>query len=259
MRDSDMPFVGKTGERVSVIFNTHGIPSRRTIGMFYEMMVAKSCAKKGAHADGTIFKKFDQESVSTDLESMGVQKYGYERLINGLTGEYIDALIFKGPIYYQRLQKFVVDVVRSITQGPSDALTYQPLSGKASSGGLRVGEMESWCLTAHGVSRFMSEKFRDHSDGYDNYVCKCGRPAIVNVQKNIYKCKYCRDNAEIAKIATTWSSKLFIQEMDAMNVGVKMHLDPYEYENFNIKDYDDAIQNQITIENDQADKIKQRK
>jgi DNA-directed RNA polymerase beta subunit len=254
MRDSDMPFIGKTGERISVIFNPHGLPSRRTIGMFYEMLVAKTCAKRGSHSDGTIFKKFDQELVADDLESMGVQRYGYERLINGMTGEYIDALIFAGPIYYQRLQKFVVDQVYSIAQGPSDAITYQPLDGKASSGGLRVGEMEQWCLTAHGASRFMSEKFRDHSDGYDYYVCRCGRPAIVNVAKNIYKCKYCKDNAEIAKIPTTWSSKLFMQEMDAMNVGVKMHIEPHEYENFNVKDFDDVVQNQIKIEGSQAEK-----
>lgn len=220
--------------------------------MFYEMLVAKACGKKGTHADGTIFKRFDQDSVSEELEAMGVQKWGYERLINGMTGEYIDALIFAGPIYYQRLQKFVVDVVYSITQGPSDAITHQPLDGKASNGGLRVGEMEQWCLTAHGVSRFMSEKFRDHSDGYDYYICKCGRQAIVNPKKNIYKCKYCRDNAEIVKVPTTWSSKLFMQEMDAMNVGVKMHPEPYEYENFNIKDFDEVVQSQIKIEDSKA-------
>jgi DNA-directed RNA polymerase beta subunit len=125
-------------------------------------------------------------------------------------------------------------------------------SGKASSGGLRIGEMEQWCLTAHGVSRFMSEKFRDHSDGYDYYICKCGRPAIVNVQRNLYKCKVCRDNAEITRIPTTWSSKLFMQEMDAMNVGVKMHLEPYEYENFNVKDFDEAVVSQIKFEQQQA-------
>ena len=126
-------------------------------------------------------------------------------------------------------------------------------SGKASSGGLRIGEMEQWCLTAHGVSRFMSEKFRDHSDGYDYYVCNGCRPAIVNIQRNIYKCKFCKDNAEIARIPTTWSSKLFMQEMDAMNVGVKMHLEPYEYENFNVKDFDEAVVSQMKIEQQQAD------
>ncbi len=237
MRDSDMPFVAETGERISIIFNTHGIPSRRTIGMFYEMQVAKACAQRGTHSDATIFKKFDQEAVGDDLESMGFHRYGYQRLVNGLTGEYIDALIFSGPIYYQRLQKFVVDVVYSITHGPSDAITHQPLDGKASSGGLRIGEMEQWCLTAHGVPRFMSEKFRDHSDGYDYYICKCGRQAIVNTRKNIYKCKYCKDNSEIVRVPTTWSSKLFMQEMNAMNVGVKMHPEPFEYENYNENDY----------------------
>jgi hypothetical protein len=43
-----------------------------------------------------------------------------------------------------------------------------------------------------------------------------------------------------------------MQEMDAMNVGVKMHLDPYEYENFNVKDFDEAVVSQIKFEQQQA-------
>ena len=46
-----------------------------------------------------------------------------------------------GPTYYQRLQKFVIDAVYSISQGPSDVLSRQPLDGKASGGGIRVGEI----------------------------------------------------------------------------------------------------------------------
>ena len=43
--------VTKDGQRVTVIFNAHGIPSRRTIGMFYEMQSAEACAKNGTHMD----------------------------------------------------------------------------------------------------------------------------------------------------------------------------------------------------------------
>ena len=53
---------------------------------------------------------------------------------------------------------------------------------------------------------------------------------MVNTKKNIYKCKYCKDNADIAAVSTSWSSKLFIQEMETMNVGIRRHLKPFTYE-----------------------------
>jgi len=81
-----------------------------------------------------------------------------------------------------------------------------------------------------GTSRFLNEKFFAHSDGFTEYRCRCGRPAVVNKERNIYKCKYCKDNAEVAAVPTSWSSKLFMQEMDAMNIGVKQILTPYTYE-----------------------------
>lgn len=104
--------------------------------------------------------------------------------------------------------------------------------------------MEQWCLTGHGVPRFMAEKFRDHSDGYDYYLCRCGRQAIVNIEKNIYKCKYCKDNAQIVRVPTTWSSKLFMQELDSMNVGTKMYTKPFTYENYDKRDLANIIEEQ---------------
>jgi DNA-directed RNA polymerase beta subunit len=85
------------------------------------------CAEKCAHVDATIFKKVDLESIATELENLGLNKYGYRRMYNGITGEYIDCMVFVGPTYYQRLQKFTVDTMYSISAGPSDAITYQPL------------------------------------------------------------------------------------------------------------------------------------
>ena len=230
LRDSDMPST-KDGIRPSIIMNPHGIPSRMTIGQLYETQVGNWCAKRGTHVDATIFKYVDIESIGEELEKLGMNRYGYHRLYSGITGEYIDSLIFMGPTYYQRLQKFVIDSVYSVTRGPSDSLSRQPLDGKSSGGGIRIGEMERDVVCSHGASKFLQEKFFNHADGFTEYICRCGKAAVVNTKKNIYKCKYCKDNADIAAVPTSWSSKLFVQEMETMNVGVRRHLKPFTYEN----------------------------
>lgn len=124
MRDSDMPST-IDGIKPSIIINPHGIPSRMTIGQLIESQVATLCTAKSATIDATIFKKIDIESVATELESLGLDRYGYRRMYNGITGEYIDCEIFIGPTYYQRLQKFTIDTIYSVSSGPSDAITYR--------------------------------------------------------------------------------------------------------------------------------------
>ena len=182
LRDSDMPSTA-SGIRPEIIMNPHAIPSRMTVGQLYESQIGNWCAAKGTHTNATIFKKIDIESIGDELESMGLNRYGYHRLYSGITGEYIDAEIFMGPTYYQRLQKFVIDSVYSISQGPTDSLTHQQLDGKTAQGGIRIGEMERDCICARGASKFLGEKFFDHSDGYTEYICRCGKSAIVNVKK----------------------------------------------------------------------------
>lgn len=242
LNDSDLPST-ENGMRPSIIVNPHAIPSRMTIGQLFESMVGNYCAGKGTQTDATIFKKVDIESVATELEDLGMNRYGYHRLFNGITGEYIDCEIFMGPTFYQRLQKFTIDAQYSISHGPSDAITNQPLDGKGSGGGLKIGEMELDVLAAHGASRVIAEKFFDHSDGYTEYVCRCGKAAIVNVQKGIYKCQYCKDNADIVAYPTSWSSKLFMQEMETMNVGIRRKPTPHVYEINNDKLFEEIKKN----------------
>jgi DNA-directed RNA polymerase beta subunit len=229
LRDSDMPST-IDGIKPSIIINPHGIPSRMTIGQLLESQVATLCTAKSSTLDATIFKKIDIESVATELENLGLDRYGYRRMYNGITGEYIDCEIFIGPTYYQRLQKFTIDTIYSVSSGPSDAITYQPLDGKSSGGGLRIGEMERDCLVSHGSARFISEKYFAHSDGYTEYVCRCGKSAVVNIGKGIYQCNYCKANASIVAYPTSWSSKLFIQELETLGVGIKRLPQPYTYD-----------------------------
>jgi DNA-directed RNA polymerase beta subunit len=229
LRESDMP-MSEDGIRPGLIINPHGLPSRMTLGQLYESQAGNYCAMKGTHIDGTIFRPVDIEALGNELEAMGMDRYGYHRLYSGITGEFIDCMIFMGPVFYQRLQKFAIDAVYSISKGPSDAISRQPLDGKAVRGGIRLGEMERDVICAQGSAKFLQEKFFDHSDKFTEYICSCGKAAIVNIKKNIYKCKYCKDNANISAVPTSWSSKLFVQEMETMNIGIRRHQAPYTYE-----------------------------
>jgi DNA-directed RNA polymerase II subunit RPB2 len=114
-----------------------------TAGQLIESLIGNVCAIKGTHYDGTIFKEVDIEAIAEELEQLGLHRYGYERMISGLTGEYIDTLVFFGPTYYQRLQKFVADAEYSVRNALTDAITFQPLDGMGSGGGLKIGEINN--------------------------------------------------------------------------------------------------------------------
>ncbi len=189
------------------------------------------CATRGTHADGTIFNNHNIESVIAELEKMGFKNAGYEKLYSGFTGEYIDTLVYTGPTYYQRLMKFTSDTVYAISKGRTDELTRQPLVGKSRHGSLRLGEMEVWVLLSHGAMRFLSEKMFNHSSGYYTYVCgNCGHPAIVNHERQIFICKTCKGDADIKEIPNDWCANLAMNEIRAMNVGMKLQLQPYRME-----------------------------
>jgi DNA-directed RNA polymerase beta subunit len=232
LNDSDMPFT-KNGMRPDAILNPHCMPSRMTVGQMFEMVTSKYCAEVGSHIDGTPFRSVDLESIYNELEDMGYNRHGYERLYSGITGEYIDTMIFFAPMFYQRLQKFASDALYHVTQGPSDPLTMVPVEGgKANSGGLRIGELEYSALVAQGVSRVMKEKLYDHSDAYTQYYCQCGREPIVNTHQSppILKCRTCGDNAVISQFPTSYSAKLFRHEIQGMGVGLRVHGEPFIFE-----------------------------
>ena len=112
-----------------------------------ESLIGIWCAKKATHTDGTIFNNHNIESVIAELERMGLKNAGYHKLYSGFTGEYMNTLIFMGPTYYQRLQKFTSDTVYAISKSRTDELTRQPLTGKARHGSLRLTNSLSALVT----------------------------------------------------------------------------------------------------------------
>ena len=230
MRESDLMRT-REGMSPAIIINPHCIPTRMTIGQLIESSVSKLCAITGEYADATCFTKYDLDKHSKRLVELGYHPNGYSQVYDGVSGEIIDVLIFLGPIFYQRLMRFMAETIHVVDKGPTNALTYQPPRGRTTGGGLKIGVMEVWSMTAHGVSRFQMEKFRDDSDGYIQYKCRCGSPGIVNEQLSLVECISCGDSADIANVETSWCSKLVFQELKSIGVGVKQYLKPITYQN----------------------------
>jgi DNA-directed RNA polymerase beta subunit len=223
-----MPFTD-SGIIPDMVMNPHSFPTRMTVGQIYETQLAKNCAMEGTMADGTIFRNYEIDDIIAKSKELGLEYYGRERLYTGMNGVWMDSLIFLGPVYYQRLQKFVSKSIYSIDIGPTDIITHQPLDGKANQGGLRISELQRDVLFAQGVARFFSEKFFIDSDDFEINICRCGAMAIVNQHSGIYNCLECGDDADIYTIHSSWSAKQFIKELNAMHIGTKFTLDPFTF------------------------------
>lgn len=226
---ADMPYC-EDGLTPDAIVNSHSIPTRMAVNQLLECCLGQVAARLGKHIDATSFREPDILGAIKILEQHGIKYGGTRRMYDGKSGNWIDTLIFIGPTTYQRLQKFVLDEHYAIKSGPSAALTRQPLEGKNSAGGLRLGEMEKDVLCAHGVMRCLHEKFYKDSDGIDLPVCRgCGNRAVVNERKGIYKCKRCGENADIVIISSAWVASLLLSESDAMNVHMALDLAPHMF------------------------------
>ena len=218
-KHQDMPFT-KEGIVPDIIMNPHAIPSRMTIAQLMECIMGKAGCHIGAFGDSTPYNDCSVEDIAKVLEESGMERYGNEILYNGRTGEQIKTEIFIGPTYYQRLKHMVSDKVHSRgSNGPIVMLTRQPSEGRARSGGLRLGEMERDCFIAHGTANFLAERMLHVSDNYRIFICKyCGMHANVNTDKNIYSCKNCKNNTDIAQVRMPYAFKLLNQELYTMNI-----------------------------------------
>lgn len=200
--EENMPFTAK-GLRPDLVFNPHGIPTRMTVGQFLEAGTNKLGIALGSFVDATPFSVDNRiPDLKATLMKMGFEPHGHEVLYNGMTGEQMDADIFMGPIYYQRLKQMVEDKINYRDTGPKTMLTHQPTQGRSNEGGMRIGEMERDGLVAHGMSKFIRESFMERSDG-----------AVVQLDKETGRIDTSRDTIEMP-----YSMSLFTQELEAMHV-----------------------------------------
>ena len=140
LNQEDMPFTDE-GIVPDIIINSHCLPSRMTLAQLIECVQGKRCAMMGEYADATPFTDASNdpvENIAKGLSKCGFERYGYEQMYNGMTGEPLKAKIFIGPTYYQRLKHLVADKMHSRALGNVTMLSRQPAEGRSRDGGLRL-------------------------------------------------------------------------------------------------------------------------
>lgn len=226
----DMPFT-EDGIVPDLIINPNCIPKRMTIGQLLEVVVSKTGALKGEFRDGTAFERRDMESVCSELEELGYDRYGYESVYSGISGRKMESRLFIGPCFYQRLKHLVADKIHARATGPTVMMTRQPPEGRTKNGGLRFGEMEMNAICAHGAAVFLKERFMECSDKYNVHICDtCGLMASKLKNHPGYFCKACDNTTDISLVQVPYAFKLLTQELMAINIVPRLRTSKTEYD-----------------------------
>ena len=234
-----MPFT-ETGVTPDVIINPHAFPSRMTIGMLVESMAGKAGALHGIFQDSTPFQFHEgQHQRAIDyfgeqLQKAGFNYYGNEPMYSGVSGVEMQANIFIGVVYYQRLRHMVSDKFQVRSTGTVDQVTRQPIKGRKRGGGIRFGEMERDSLLAHGAAFLLQDRLQNCSDKHMAWVCRnCGSMLSPTSTKglmyghdakgNSVKCRVpeCA-GSQCVMVAMPYVFRYLANELVAMNIKMKL-------------------------------------
>ncbi|XP_059471890.1 DNA-directed RNA polymerase I subunit RPA2 [Neocloeon triangulifer] len=231
----DLPFT-ESGLTPDIVFNPHGFPSRMTIAMMIELMAGKSAAVHGRVHDATPFR-FSEQDTAIDyfgkmLVEAGYSYYGTERMYSGVTGQEMEASIFFGVCYYQRLRHMVSDKWQVRSVGPVDPVMRQPVKGRRRGGGVRFGEMERDSIISHGASFLLQDRLFHCSDKSQTMCCtKCGSvlsvclvPSKLGVPE-AQNCRVCGPGAgEVKSVELPHSLRYLAAQLASVNISLKLEL-----------------------------------
>jgi DNA-directed RNA polymerase subunit beta len=234
----DMPFL-EDGTPLDIVLNPLGVPSRMNVGQVLETHLGWAAAN-GWHFE-TAPEWFDTLGWDQELADVGgptrfatpvfdgctetelvdllehsrptedglrlVGPDGKATVIDGRTGQPVEAEVTVGYMYILKLHHLVDDKIHARSTGPYSMITQQPLGGKAQFGGQRFGEMEVWALEAYGAAYALQELLTIKSDD------TLGR---VKVYEAIVK----GDN--IPEPGIPESFKVLVKEMQALALNVEV-------------------------------------
>lgn len=201
----------------------------------------KGETQKNAKANITYDEKIDY--FAKLLLNKGYDYYGTELLYSGIYGVPLQAHIFFGVIYYQRLRHMAYDKAQVRRTGPICNLTHQPLKGKKKHGGIRLGEMERDGLISHGCSFIINERFLMNSDGHECFVCpQCGlilspimqftcsgemvKGRSIGGKSKMAVCKSCGVSCKIVYVP--YVLRYLLNELICLNVTIRLNIKSVE-------------------------------
>ncbi|MEF8831940.1 MAG: DNA-directed RNA polymerase subunit B [Candidatus Thermoplasmatota archaeon] len=222
----DLPFT-EDGVVPDLIVNPHAMPSRMTVAHMLEMLGGKVASLEGRFVDSTPFSGESEDALKDALNEAGFKSNGTEILYDGKSGEMLEAEIYMGVIYYQKLHHMVSNKLHSRSRGPVQILTRQPTEGRSRKGGLRFGEMERNCLIGHGTAMVIKDRLLDQSDGTTEYICgnpDCGHIAILDSNGEL-RCPVCGEKSDIHQIQTSFAFKLLMDELRSLGVTMRLNVE----------------------------------
>ena len=281
--ECDMPFTQK-GVKPDIIINPHAFPSRMTIGQLVEQILGKIGVVSGVFGDCTAFVNQGpkHDIFGKILIQNGYHSSGNEIMYDGVSGKQIESSIYVGPTYYMRIKQMVKDKINFRAKGPRTTLTRQTVQGRANDGGLRIGEMETQAIQAHGAAQFIIESMLVRGDDYYMAICnKTGLVAIYNERKNIFASPYLdgplkyndaydtnieslklkhitRHGRDFSIVRIPYSFKLLMQELQTMNIQMRIITDD-NIEQLESMSYSNNINKLLSIENIDLKRLKQER
>lgn len=187
--------------------------------------------KQGGHSAWSVVDEQPRvvDVIGDALQKAGYNRYGRERLIDGISGEEMEAEVFMGISGYQRLRHMVNDKWQA--RARTDTHTHravtktgQPVKGRKRHGGVRVGEMERDGLLSHGSAEVVVDRLLHVSDKTRAFICvECG--SLLSIYERhateyaTWKtCKFCGAGSqeandtiafvEIPQVLRLWATEL---------------------------------------------------
>ncbi|XP_033252341.1 DNA-directed RNA polymerase III subunit RPC2-like [Drosophila miranda] len=105
-----------------------------TVGKTLELLGGKAGVLEGKFHYGTAFGGSKVGDIQAELERHGFNYMGKDFFYSGITGAPLQAYIYSGPVYYQKLKHMVQDKMHARARGLKAVLTRQPTQGRESGG-----------------------------------------------------------------------------------------------------------------------------